>query len=86
MFQPSFHPRSFGAALWLRGLALGFCGLACVYAAAQSAAPLKSCPAPQRMQALSQAPITLRFVGDLVLGNSHVVENIPADWDAMYFG
>lgn len=38
------------------------------------------------MQALSQAPITLRFVGDLVLGNSHVVENIPAEWDAMYFG
>ena len=85
MFQLSFHPRSFGAALWLRRLALGFCGLACSYAAAQSAAPPKSCPAPQRMQALSQAPITVRFVGDLVLGNSHLVDNIPAEWDAMYF-
>jgi hypothetical protein len=86
MFQLLFPPRSFGASHWLRGLALAFSGLACGYAAAQSAAPPKSCPAPQRMQALSQAPITLRFVGDLVLGNSHVVENIPAEWDAMYFG
>jgi len=88
MFQLLFHSRSFGAALRLRtwALALGLCGLACGYAAAQSAAPVKSCPAPQQMQALSQAPITMRFVGDLVLGNSHLVDNIPAEWDAMYFG
>jgi poly-gamma-glutamate capsule biosynthesis protein CapA/YwtB (metallophosphatase superfamily) len=86
MFKPLLQSRSFSAALWLRALAWGLCGLTCGYAAAQTAAPAKSCPAPQRMQALSQAPITMRFVGDLVLGNSHVVENIPAEWDAMYFG
>ena len=86
MFQPLLHKRSFGAVLGLRVLALGLGGLACGYAGAQSSGAAKSCPPPQRMEALSQAPITLRFVGDLVLGNSHVVDNIPAEWDAMYFG
>jgi len=52
---------------------------------AQGAAITKTCPAAQRMQPISQAPVTLRFVGDLVLGNSHLVDDIPSDWDQLYF-
>lgn len=37
------------------------------------------------MPRASQAPITLRFVGDLVLGNNHIVENIPPEWEKLYF-
>ncbi len=86
MSRPFVHPHRSGAVFWLRVLALGFWSLGCGWVGAQSAATAKACPAPQRMQPTSQAPITLRFVGDLVLGNSHMVDNIPAEWDAMYFG
>lgn len=43
------------------------------------------CPAPVTMQSISRAPVTLRFVGDLVLGNNHIVENIPQEWERLYF-
>ncbi|NBX04934.1 MAG: CapA family protein [Betaproteobacteria bacterium] len=86
MPRPTSFSRSTGPAFWLRILAWGVWGLASGSALAQSAGAAKACPAPQRMQVHSQAPVTLRFVGDLVLGNSHLVDNIPAEWDAMYFG
>jgi poly-gamma-glutamate synthesis protein (capsule biosynthesis protein) len=86
----AMHPlfptlRSHSTTFWLRALALVCSGVGCGFAGAQSDGAA-ACPAPQRMQALSQTPVTLRFVGDLVLGNSHLVDNIPAEWDAMYFG
>ena len=37
------------------------------------------------MPMVSTAPVTLRFVGDLVLGNNHIVENIPPEWEQLYF-
>lgn len=67
---------------WLRSLALAL-------ALALGSSPLvwgqSNCPAPVTMQQQSPSPITLRFVGDLVLGNSHVVENIPPEWERLYF-
>ncbi|MBK8073126.1 MAG: CapA family protein [Ramlibacter sp.] len=49
------------------------------------AGPGTGCPAPVTMQRAGAAPITLRFVGDLVLGNNHLVENIPPEWEKLYF-
>jgi D-tyrosyl-tRNA(Tyr) deacylase len=66
-------------------LALVIWTLAAQSVLAQSAVVDKACPTPQRMQPFSQAAITLRFVGDLVLGNSHLVDDIPAEWDQLYF-
>ena len=95
-FFPASTARSSRAQAWGRGSA--FLALVCLVdllavlclgsgaAQAQSLPAGPGCPVPQRMQAQSPAPVTLRFVGDLVLGNSHVVENIPAEWDALYFG
>lgn len=86
MSRPALFSRSAGPAFCLRILALGLWALGSGSALAQSTAVAKACPVPQRMEAQSQAPVTLRFVGDLVLGNSHLVDNIPAEWDGMYFG
>lgn len=44
-----------------------------------------SCPAVDRMPSTAQGYLTIRFVGDIVLGNSHIVDNIPPDWESMYF-
>ncbi len=55
------------------------------YAAAGASPPAGSCPATVTMPRQSAAPITVRFVGDLVLGNGHVVKNIPPSWEQAYF-
>lgn len=86
MSRPALLSRSAGLVFCLRLLALVFWALGSGSVLAQSAGVAKACPVPQRMEAQSQAPVTLRFVGDLVLGNSHLVDNIPAEWDGMYFG
>ncbi len=86
MSRPALLSRSTSPAFCLRILALGLWALGSGSVLAQSAGAGKACPAPQRMEAQNQAPVTLRFVGDLVLGNSHLVDNIPAEWDTMYFG
>ncbi len=85
MSRPALLSRSAGLVFCLRLLALVFWALGSGSVLAQSAGVAKACPVPQRMEAQSQAPVTLRFVGDLVLGNSHLVDNIPAEWDGMYF-
>lgn len=85
MYQTRIPACRTGAAYWLLLVALGVWGVVCGCALAQTPEENKACPEPQRMQALSEAPITLRFVGDLVLGNSHLVEHIPAEWDRLYF-
>lgn len=86
MPRPALFSRRTGPAFWLHVLALCVWGLGGGSVLAQSPAAAKACPLPQRMEEQSPAPVTLRFVGDLVLGNSHLVDNIPAEWDAMYFG
>lgn len=64
------------------------CALALAFAwapsaEAEDAAP--ACPAPARMSAQATAPLTLRFVGDIVLANAHVMKTIPRNWDSRYF-
>jgi hypothetical protein len=43
------------------------------------------CPAPVTMTPHSPAPLTLRFVGDMVPGNAHAMAQVPREWDALYF-
>ncbi len=75
---------------WMRTFGNGVlcaAALSCLWAQpAQSreAAPA-ACPAPIRMSAQAAAPVTLRFVGDIVLANAHVMKTIPSEWDSLYF-
>jgi poly-gamma-glutamate capsule biosynthesis protein CapA/YwtB (metallophosphatase superfamily) len=61
---------------YLFSLLLILCGLQS--AAAQSA----SCTSPTRS---TEKAVHIIFGGDIVLGNSFVVENIPKDWEERYF-
>jgi len=37
------------------------------------------------MSAQATAPLTLRFVGDIVLANAHLMKTIPKEWESEYF-
>jgi poly-gamma-glutamate capsule biosynthesis protein CapA/YwtB (metallophosphatase superfamily) len=44
-----------------------------------------TCAPTEQMQPKAHGYVTIRFVGDIVLGNSHIVENIPTEWEKTYF-
>ncbi len=61
------------------------CAVACAWALPAQGAGAPACPAPIRMTAEAAAPVTLRFVGDVVLANAQAMKTIPKEWEPLYF-
>lgn len=61
------------------------CVMACAWVLPAQGAGTPACPAPIRMTAEAAAPVTLRFVGDVVLANAQAMKTIPREWESQYF-